>query len=77
MHLFLLMKHLIFLSNIAILPFATITLQGLYPKTRAILSINKSFFMLRNPETNIYIAFNDVQITHQLTTSSVNCIEYI
>ena len=59
-----------------VLPFATITLQGLYPKTRVILSINKSFFMLRNPETK-YKAFNDVQITHQLTTSSVNCIEYM
>ena len=40
MYLFVLMKHLIFLYNIAILPFATITPQGLYPQTRAILSDN-------------------------------------
>ena len=32
--------------------------------------------MLRDPETK-YIAFNDMQITHQLTTSPVNCIEYV
>ena len=63
-YLFLLMKHHIFLSNITVLPFANITphWQGLCPETSAILSLNKSCFMLRNPETK-YIAFNDVQIT--------------